>query len=235
MLLQNRLNSTNHYVALDVETTGFSPQNGDRVIEIGAVTIKNQSIVAEFSSFIDVDKRIPWHVQKVHGITNEMLEGKPKPDEVWSEFYKFIDGSMLVAHNASFDIGFLRREFALLGMSLNNRSLCTLKMSRKLYPYLPDHKLKTVGRHLLGESCKQMQMHRALDDAKLAGMIWLEMGSLLHEHSYIRKRKEIQIGGNKIDFFDKNRGVINEVKKSKAIEKSHIRQLKYYIYFFNLS
>ena len=61
---------------------------------------------------------------------------------------------------------------------------------------------------------------------------FVEMGSLLHEHSYIRKRKEIQIGGIKIDFFDKNRGVINEVKKSKAIEESHIWQLKYYIYFF---
>ena len=173
-----------------METTGFSPQNGDRVIEIGAVTIKNQSIVAEFSSFIDVDKRIPWHVQQVHGITNEMLYGEPKPDELLPEFYKFIAGSILIAHNASFDIGFLRHEFALLGMSLNNRSLCTLKMSRKLYPYLPNHKLETVSRYLLGESYNQMQMHRALDDAKLAGMIRLEMGSLLHEYSYQRKRKE---------------------------------------------
>jgi DNA polymerase-3 subunit epsilon len=162
-------------VALDVETTGFSPQNGDRVIEIGAVAIEDQIIVDEFSSFIDVDKMIPWQVRQVHGITNEMLEGEPKPDDVWSEFYEFIAGSILVAHNASFDIGFLRHEFALLGMSLNNRSLCTLKMSRKLYPHLPNHKLETVSRYLLGESCKQMHMHQALDDAKLAGMIWLEM------------------------------------------------------------
>ena len=169
------LKSTNRYVALDVETTGLSPQNGDRVIEIGAVAIEEQSIVAEFSSLIDVGKMIPWHVQQVHGITNEMLYGEPKPDEVLPAFYEFITGSILVAHNASFDIGFLRHEFALLGMSLNNRSLCTLKMSRKLYPYLPNHKLKTVSRYLLGKSCEQMQMHRALDDAKLAGMIWLEM------------------------------------------------------------
>ena len=172
---QNRINSTNRYVALDVETTGFSPKNGDRVIEIGAVAIENQSIIAKFSSLIDVDKRIPWQVQQVHGITNEMLEGEPKPDEVWLEFYKFIAGSILVAHNASFDIGFLTHEFALLGMSLNNQSLCTLKMSRKLYPHLPNHKLATVSRYLLGKSANQMHKHRALDDAKLAGMIWLEM------------------------------------------------------------
>ena len=168
----------NRYVALDVETTGLSPKNGDRVIEIGAVAIENQGIIAEFSSLINVDKMIPWQVQQVHGITNEMLEGEPKPDEVWSEFYEFITGSILVAHNASFDISFLRHEFTLLGMSLNNRSLCILKMSRKLYPHLPNHKLKTVGRYLFGESMREMKMHRALADARLAAMIWLEMGKI---------------------------------------------------------
>ncbi|MDI6688351.1 MAG: 3'-5' exonuclease [Desulfobacterales bacterium] len=168
----------NRYVALDVETTGLSPKSGDRVIEIGAVAIEKQCIIAEFNSLIDVDKMIPWQVQQVHGITNEMLYGEPKPDEVWSEFYEFIAGSILVAHNASFDIGFLTHEFALLGMSLNNQSLCTLKISRKLYPHLPNHKLETVSQYLLGRSCKHMQRHRALDDARMAAMIWLEMGKI---------------------------------------------------------
>ena len=176
MLIHNRLNSTNRYVALDVETTGLSPQKGDRVIEIGAVAIKNQRIVAEFSSLIDTGRKIPWRVQQVHGITNKMLQNEPEPDVVWRKFYKFIAGSILIAHNASFDIRFLRHEFALLGMGMNNRSLCTLKMSRKHYPLLPNHKLETVSRYLLGKLCEQMQMHRALDDAKLAGMIFIEMG-----------------------------------------------------------
>ena len=114
----------------------------------------------------------------MHGITNEMLYGEPKPDEVLPEFYEFIAGSILVSHNASFDIGFLRHEFALLGMSLNNTSLCTLQMSRKQYQHLPNHKLETVSRYLFGRSFMRMQRHRALDDAKLAGMIWLEMGKI---------------------------------------------------------
>ncbi len=142
--MHNHLKSTNRYVALDVETTGLSPKSGGRVIEIGAVAIEYQSIVAEFSSLIDVGKRIPWRVQQVHGITNDMLEGEPKPDEALPEFYKFIAESILIAHNATFDIRFLRHEFALLGMNLNNRSLCTLKMSRKQYPHLPNHKLETI-------------------------------------------------------------------------------------------
>jgi len=66
---------TNKYVAIDVETTGLLPLNGDRVIEIGAVAIENQSIIAEFSSLINAGKKIPWRVQQVHGITNEMLYG----------------------------------------------------------------------------------------------------------------------------------------------------------------
>jgi DNA polymerase III epsilon subunit family exonuclease len=123
------MKTPNWYVALDVETTGLSPKNGDRVIEIGAVPIKDRCIVDEFSSLIDVDKMIPWRVQQVHGITNEMLEGESKPDEVLPKFYKFIARSILVAHKTSFDISFLKHEFALLGMSLNNQSLCTLKMS----------------------------------------------------------------------------------------------------------
>ena len=160
------MKAPNRYVALDVETTGLLPKNGDRVIEIGAVAIENQSIVDEFSSLIDVDKIIPRQVQRVYGITNEMLYGEPKPDEALPEFYKFIAGSILIAHNASFDIGFLRNEFALLSMSLNNRSLCTLKMSRKQYPHLPNHKLETVSRYLLGKSANQMHKHRQIKQIK---------------------------------------------------------------------
>ena len=88
--MERNRNSTNRYIALDVETTGFSPKSGDRVIEIGAVAIEDRCIVAEFSSLIDVGKKIPWRVQQVHGITNKMLKGEPKPDEVLPEFYKFI-------------------------------------------------------------------------------------------------------------------------------------------------
>jgi len=79
-------------------------------MEIGAVAIEDQSVVAEFSSLIDVGKKISWRVQQVYGITNKIPEDKHKPDEVLPEFYNCISGSILVAHNASFDIRFLKYE-----------------------------------------------------------------------------------------------------------------------------
>ena len=87
------MKKTNRYIALDVETSDLSPQNGDRVIEIGTVAIENQGIVDEFGSLIDVDKRVPWQVQQVHGITNEMLCGEPKPAQI----HRALDDAKLAA------------------------------------------------------------------------------------------------------------------------------------------
>lgn len=173
--LTNSAKPTYRYVVLDVETTGLSPGNGDRVIEIGAVAIDDQGIIEEFHSLIDAGRKIPKTVQEIHGITNEMLAGKPRSEEIIPLFHEFIAGAILIGHNAKFDVSFLKHEFERLRLNLTNMYLCTLKMSRKLYPHLPNHKLKTVGRYLFGESIKEMKMHRALADARLAAMIWLEM------------------------------------------------------------
>jgi len=175
VLLGNSAKSTHRYVVLDVETTGLSPGSGDRVIEIGAVAIEDKCLIEEFSSLINIGKCIPMKIQHIHGITNEMLVGKPKPEEVIPTFHKFIKNSPLIAHNAKFDINFLRYEFARLGLNLTNRYFCTLKQSRRRYPRLPNHKLETVFRHLFGESIEAMQRHRALADARMTAMIWLEM------------------------------------------------------------
>ncbi len=162
-------------MAFDVETTGLSPKDGDRIIEIGAVAIEEGKIVNDFQSLINVDRHIPRSVQQIHNITNKMLIGKPKPEEVIPKFQKFIKDSALVAHNAKFDITFLLWEFTLLKIDIRNKYFCTLELSRKLYPRLPNHKLETVFRHLFGERHEKAQRHRALEDARLTAMIWLEM------------------------------------------------------------
>jgi DNA polymerase III subunit epsilon len=163
------------YVVFDVETTGLDPARGHRIIEIAAVVLVENDPAEEFHSFVNAGKPVPKAVQEMHGITTEMLTSQPKVDEVMPKFQEFIGSSTLVAHNADFDISFLRYEFDRLGLTLANRCRCTLKMSRKRYPRLPNYRLETVAAHLLGMSCEGGRRHRALDDARLTARIWLEM------------------------------------------------------------
>lgn len=163
------------HVVFDVETTGLSPSRGDRIIELGAIAVENEDIVGEFHTLIYAGKQIPCAVRRIHGITNDMLIGKPRPEEAFPQFREFINNSILVAHNAQFDVRFLRYEFARLGFGLGNRYLCTLEMCRKRYPRLPDHRLETVCRHLFGRQVEEVRMHRALDDARMVVRVWLEM------------------------------------------------------------
>jgi DNA polymerase-3 subunit epsilon len=162
-------------VVVDVETTGLSPLRGERIIEIGAVTVDGSGIVDEFHSLIDPGTRIALQASHVHGITSDMLAGKPKPEEVLPGFHRFIRDCALVAHNASFDVSFLRYEFSRLGLGFNNPCHCTLTMSRQRFPNLRDHKLETVYRHLFGPPPDGVRLHRALDDARMVARVWMEM------------------------------------------------------------
>jgi DNA polymerase-3 subunit epsilon len=169
------MNPLDRHVVVDLETTGLSPRHGHRVIEIGAVAVENGAIGEEFSTLVDAGVPIPPQVQAIHGITDEMLEGQPPPEEVFPRFYAFIAGSVLVAHNAAFDIRFLRHEFARLKMNLPHRHLCTLEMSRLRLPRLPDHTLETIYLHLFPDADFLRQNHRALGDARMTARIWLKM------------------------------------------------------------
>ena len=167
--------ATQRQVVIDVETTGLSPRHGHRVIEIGAVAVEQGVIIEEFSTLIDAGVPVPYVVQAIHGITDEMLEGQPTPEEALPLFARFIRDSVLVAHNAPFDIRFLRHEFARLGMGLPHRCQCTLEISRRRLPRLRDHKLETVYLHLFPEADFLRQSHRALDDARMTARIWLKL------------------------------------------------------------
>lgn len=162
-------------VVVDVETTGLSPRWGDRVIEIGAVVLENNAVVAEFSTLVQAPREIPYQVSQINGITNEMLVGQPLPEEVFPAFHDFIAESVLIAHNARFDMSFLRQEFDRLGLAFANRTACTLEMSRQHFPRLPNHKLETVARHVLGGLPSAAQLHRALVDARLTAQLWLAL------------------------------------------------------------
>ncbi len=163
------------FISVDVETTGFSPSRGDRVIEVGAVVVEDRRITGEFQSLVNTGKSVPRAAELVHGITDELLDGQPPAEEVYPKLRTFLSDCILVAHNAQFDIRFLRHEFGRLGLGLTNGYRCSLEMSRRRFPRLRDHTLETVCRHLFGTAPEKTQKHRALDDAKMVARVWMEM------------------------------------------------------------
>jgi len=167
--------SSQRYVALDFETTGLSPRNDHRIIEIGAVSIEGNCITEKFESLVSVERKISQKVQRIHGISNEMLVNQPKFEDIFPQLRCFLKDSIIIAHNARFDMNFLRHEAERLSETLINRYICTMEMSRKRYPGLPNYNLDTVYRHLFGEIATDILRHRALDDARMAARIWMEM------------------------------------------------------------
>jgi len=165
----------NSVVVFDLETTGLYPRKGHRVIEIGAVRIMNKTIIDEFQSLVHVSTPIPKAIMALNGITDAMLQEQPEPAAIFPLFQEFTGRSVLVAHNAAFDMAFLRAEYRRLHMRCRNRFFCTMKMSKKLYPELTDYKLDTVAHYLLGKLPEGIQRHRALDDARVTALIWMEM------------------------------------------------------------
>lgn len=173
-----RSSVSSRVVIVDVETTGLATANGGRVIEFGAVAVEDGVIVAELGTLIGVNAPIHYGAQRVHGISSAMLRGKPIPSEVWPQFAAFVGSAPLVAHNSSFDSAFIRHEFALLNLHLPNPWHCTVRLARKRLPHLPNHKLETVARHLLGDIPTDCRLHRALDDARITARVWLALMDL---------------------------------------------------------
>lgn len=165
----------NTFVAIDVETTGLSPARGARVIEIAAVKMEQGQVIAEFCSLIQVGVPVSAVTTGVHGITTAMLAGQPAPGEIWPQFIWFIEHHPIVAHNAPFDMRFVHSELQRLGLSMANPSHCTLRLGRRKYPRLPNHKLEYLAQHVLGKLPPEIQLHRALGDARLTAMVWEEM------------------------------------------------------------
>ena len=169
------LRNRDRLVFFDVETTGLDHRKGHRIIEIGAIAMESNQIMSEYQSLIHVDVPIPRHVSRIHGITNDMLAGQPEPEKVFPEVKNFMADSVLVAHNAKFDIGFLRSEFNRLKLSFTNQIFCTLEISRRRYPRLSNYKLETLYCHLVGPVPADAQRHRALADARMVAAVWMVM------------------------------------------------------------
>ncbi|SHO50257.1 PolC-type DNA polymerase III [Anaerocolumna xylanovorans] len=159
------------YVVFDIETTGFGPVK-DRIIEIGAVKVREGVIVDKFSSFINPEIPIPQRIEELTGITDDMVIGAPKIDVILLEFLAFCEGSVLVAHNASFDVSFIRKKAEMLGIETNFTVVDTVGMARMLIPDLNNYKLNTVAKSL---HVSLENHHRAVDDAGATAEIFIKL------------------------------------------------------------
>jgi DNA polymerase-3 subunit epsilon len=150
-------------VFLDLETTGATATH-DRITEVGLIEVDNGRFVREWSSLVNPGMSIPPGIQALTGISNDMVALAPRFEEIARELYEAIDGRVLIAHNARFDYGFLKNEFRRLGKTFTAPVLCTVKLSRKLFPQHPRHNLDSLmSRH--GIHCDAR--HRALGDARV--------------------------------------------------------------------
>lgn len=150
-------------VFVDVETTGASARFG-RVLEVGAIRVENGEITKEFTSLIYTGQSIPAFITQLTGITNNDVQDAPQFHEIASDLTEVMDGAIFVAHNVHFDYEFLRAEFDRLGEAFKPKLLCTVRLSRKLYPNERRHNLTSVIARL---GIRPNRRHRALDDAKV--------------------------------------------------------------------
>lgn len=160
-------------VVLDFETTGLSPDQGDRAIEIGAVKLENGIEVDKFQALMNPGRRINGFIENYTGITNRMLATAPPCKQVMANFADFIGDSNLLAHNASFDSRFLAAEFARIGQDVIGEFSCSLLVSRRIYQDAPNHKLGTLidYKNIAADG----SFHRALFDAQMTAKLWLNI------------------------------------------------------------
>lgn len=166
-------NSASSLVILDFETTGLSPQMGDRAIEIGAVRIENGDVTGSFSQLMDPGFRISGFIEDYTGISNQMLKGMPSCAEVMTEFVDFIGNANLVAHNASFDKRFLDAELQQISRSYSGEFACSMLLARRIYQDAPNHKLGDLIRYK--NIAIDGGFHRALFDSQMTAKLWMTM------------------------------------------------------------
>ncbi len=160
-------------VVLDFETTGLSPNNGDRAIEIGAVRLQDGDVVDRFQALMNPGRRISGFIEDYTGITNAMLNDAEPCGEVMHRFADFVGDFNMVAHNASFDKRFLDAELDLISRHYSGDFTCSLLAARRVFQEAPNHKLGTLVDYVNLPS--DGTFHRALYDAEMTAKVWMAM------------------------------------------------------------
>jgi DNA polymerase III epsilon subunit family exonuclease len=171
-LAQKKLTETD-YVVFDLETTGAKTPPC-RITEIGAYRVKNGAITDEYHTLVNPESQIPVFISQLTGITDQMVRHAPKFHEIAADFLDFISDSVLVAHNAHFDMRFLNHEIGRIftDYRVANPHLCTVQLSRRLLPHIQNHRLNTVAEYY---SIALVNHHRASEDARATAHIFVNL------------------------------------------------------------
>lgn len=163
-------------IVLDTETTGLDPKNGDRIVEIGALEMRNKVLTGnKFHFYLNPDRDMPTEAYRIHGISGEFLKDKPRFSDIANEFLTFVDDGILVIHNAQFDVKFLNHELSLVKKPLLDlsKSICTLAMARRLFPGMKTNLDALCKRFKVDNTNRRL--HGALKDAALLAEVYIEL------------------------------------------------------------
>ena len=175
------------YVVFDVETTGLSPLEGDRILELAAARVKGGQIVETLESFINPQREIPSQAQAVHNITPEMVAGAPVSLEFLPKFVNFVGGACLCGQNVKFDMDFVCYEMSLAGQKLRDETpaIDTIKLAKYFLPHLASYRLGGIAKAL---GIKVGTTHRALADVKLTVQVLNRLLMIAEEQGFSKFR-----------------------------------------------
>ncbi|MEG0805212.1 MAG: PolC-type DNA polymerase III [Lachnospiraceae bacterium] len=231
-VIQNSKNQSlmDTYTVFDFETTGFSPIN-NKIIEIGAVRVEQGVITSSFSSFVNPEVPIPFKIEKLTGINDDMLLSAPTIEQILPDFLEFSKETIMVAHNAGFDMSFLNSNCQRMGKSIEFTVVDTVALARILLPRQARYKLDSVAKHL---GITLENHHRAVDDAKCTGEIFIKFIELLKEREIYKLDAVNELGQASVEMIRKLpshhaiilvKNEIGRVNLYRLISESH---LKYY-------
>jgi DNA polymerase III subunit epsilon len=178
--LDDQLLSELTYTVFDTETTGLEPSAGDEIIQLGALRIVNGRLLRteSFDQLVDPRRHLAAESARIHGLTEDMLAGQPTIDQVLPAFRAFCEDTVLVAHNAAFDLRFLQMKEEATGVRFTQPVLDTLLLSAVIHPNQDSHRLEAIAERL---GIAVIGRHTALGDALVAGEVFLKMIPLLAE------------------------------------------------------
>lgn len=211
---------TDGFVAVDIETTGLNPVS-DRIIEIGAVRVKDGQAIAEFDTLVNPERELGSFITELTGITDAMLTSAPDIESALREFLAFAgEGSVLLGHNISFDYSFLKKNMLDIGEDFERRGVDTLKIARKTLPELKERSLTVLCEYY---QIQNERAHRACDDAKATLAL------------YFRLKKEFYGREEETDRLFVPEPLVYPVKKDSPITAAQLKYLRALLRYHGLT